>query len=72
MYLKTGTVFPVIVSTKLRGVTALNAIIFDTRVRNNGLFEKMRVSAYNVAISALLTEMCFEMESKSIETHVTL
>jgi hypothetical protein len=45
------------VSTKLHGFTALNAVIFDTHVQNNGLFEKMRVSAYKVAISALPTEM---------------
>ena len=63
---------PVIVSTKLYGVTALNAIIFDTRVKNNGLFKKMRVSAYKVAISTLATDTCFEIERKTIETHVTL
>jgi hypothetical protein len=65
-------VFPVIVSTKLHGVTTLNAIVFYARVKNNGLFKKIRMSAYKVAISALPTEMCFEIERKTIETHVTL
>jgi len=51
------------VSTILHGVTALNAIIFDAGVKNKGLFEKMRVPAYKVTISALLTEMCFEIEN---------
>ena len=34
--------------------------------------KKMRVSAYEVAISALPTEMYCEIEKKTIETHVTL
>jgi hypothetical protein len=60
------------VSTKLHGVTALNAIIFDAGVKNNGQFEKMRVPAYEITISVLSTEMCFEIEKKTIKTHVTL